>query len=141
MKDFKEFQRIGTVKKQRPNIDRAISLIVESSQKKEFLELTIKMIPKNKWNPNVIAEQCYDILMELIRAKMFLDGYNSSSHEAEVAYLQILGFNETETKYLDELRYYRNGTKYYGTILNVEYAEKTLEFLNKIYPKLMKIVK
>jgi len=128
MKDFKEFLRVGEARRQRPNIDRAKSLITEATQKKAYLELTIKTIPKGKRNPNVIAEQCYDIIMEILRAKMFLDGYTAgNSHEAEVSYMKILGFNESETRYMDELRYYRNGTKYYGTILNIEYANKIIE--------------
>ena len=93
-------------------------------------------------NPNVIVDQCYDILIELIRAKLFLDGYNSkSSHEAEVSYMKIIGFGEAETKQMDELRYYRNGTKYYGTMLNLEYAEKTIEFMNSLYLKLLRTLK
>jgi hypothetical protein len=80
--------------------------------------------------------------MELVRAKMFLDGYNAgNSHEAEVSYMTIIGFSETDAKYMDEIRYYRNGTKYYGTMLNNEYTENVIKFLNKIYPKLIKILK
>jgi hypothetical protein len=142
MKDFKELLKSGTVKKQMPNKQRSLSLITESSQKKTYLETTIKLVPKDKWNPNVIVDQCYDIIMELVRAKMFLDGYNAgNSHEAEVSYMTLIGFSEAEAKYMDEIRYYRNGTKYYGTILNNEYAENVIKFLNKIYPKLIKIVK
>lgn len=141
MKEFKEYLIEGLVVKQRPNVNRAKSLIEEAMQKKSFLDITIKLIPKDKWNPNVICEQCYDILMELIRAKMFAKGYNSNSHEAEVSYLQILEFNDTDTKIMNELRYYRNGTKYYGTILNIEYAEKILAFLKKHYKKLLDLAK
>jgi hypothetical protein len=80
--------------------------------------------------------------MELLRAKMFIDGYNAgSSHEAEVSYMSVLGFSVADVKYVDELRYYRNGTKYYGTILNIEYAVKTLKFLDKTYPTLLKLLK
>lgn len=99
------------------------------------------MIPKEKWNHNVICEQCYDIIMELIRAKMIAKGYNSSSHEAEVSYLKILEFNDSDIKLMDELRYYRNGTKYYGTILNIEYTEKIISFLEKHYKKLLELAK
>lgn len=142
MKELKEFQKSMIVRKQSPNKERAKSLIAEATQKKEYLDITLKMIPKEKWNPNVISDQCYDILMELIRAKMFLDGYNAgNSHEAEVSYMQVLGFDESETKNMDELRYYRNGTKYYGTVLNAEYAEKIIMFLDKMYPKLIKMLK
>ena len=37
---------------------------------------------------------------------------------------------------MDEVRYNRNGIKYYGTTLDKEYAEKVFAFLNKVYPKL-----
>ena len=88
-------------------------------------------------NYNFIVEQGYDVIMELIRARMFIDGYNAgNSHEAEVSYLIILGFQESEVRFMDEIRYYRNGTKYYGTILDKNYADKVLEFMNKIYPRL-----
>jgi hypothetical protein len=141
MKEFKKYLNEGLVIKQRPNINRAKSLIEEAVQKKSFLDITIKMIPKEKWNPNVICEQCYDIIIELIRAKMIVKGYNSSSHEAEVSYLKILEFNDTDIKMMDELRYYRNGTKYYGTLLNVEYTEKILTFLKKHYKRLLNLAK
>ena len=141
MKEFKEFLKSGIVKKQTSNNNRALSLIAEAKQKKEYLETTIKYVPKNRWNPNVIVDQCYDIIMEFIRAKMFIEGYNAgNSHEAEVSYMKILYFSESEVKYVDEIRYYRNGTKYYGTILNIEYAEKTINFLNNIYEKLIRLI-
>ena len=142
MKDFKEFLKSGIVKKQMLNKQRALSLITEATQKKVYLATTIQLLPKEKWNPNVMVDQCYDIIMELIRAQMFLDGYNAgNSHEAEVAYMKMLDFSEFEAKYMDEIRYYRNGTKYYGTILNIEYAENVIKFLNKIYPRLIRIMK
>ncbi|MGV8171149.1 MAG: hypothetical protein ACP5OA_00475 [Candidatus Woesearchaeota archaeon] len=141
MKDFKEFIKNGVVKKQSPNRQRALSLIAETAEKKRYLDIIIQLVPKEKWNPNVIVDQCYDIFMELLRAKMFLDGYNAgNSHEAEVSYMTVLGFTEPETKYMDEIRYYRNGTKYYGTMLNTKYAENVIKFLNKTYPKLIKLL-
>ncbi|MEK6922178.1 MAG: hypothetical protein AABX08_00060 [Nanoarchaeota archaeon] len=78
--------------------------------------------------------------MELIRAKMLLGGYNATgqgAHEAEVSYLRALGFNENEVQFLDQLRYFRNGILYYGTILDEEYANKVIEFTKRIYKKLI----
>ena len=142
LKKFEEFEARGIVKRQMPNKKRAVSLIEESEKKKEFLELLMKTIPFEKMSPNFIVESCYDIILELIRAKMFLGGYNSgNSHEAEVVYMLKLGFNESEVRIMDELRYFRNGIKYYGTLLNKEYAEKTLNFMNSILPKLKKLIK
>ena len=80
--------------------------------------------------------------MELIRAKLFLDGYSSSgnySHEAERSYLKNLGFPETEISFLNELRYFRNSIIYYGKVLNEEYAKKVYKFFKEIYPKLKKL--
>ncbi len=139
VKKFEEFIKSGVVKKQTPNRARALSIIEEVKSKKQYLEISIKSIPKEKLNANVIVDQCYDVLMELIRAKLYIEGYNAgNSHEAEVSYLKILGFIESDLRFMDELRYYRNGTKYYGIILNMKYAEQTLAFMEKMYPKLLK---
>jgi hypothetical protein len=142
MKKFEEFISMGIVKRQSPNRNRAISLIKEAEDKKAFLDLTLSKIPSEKMNANFVVNYCYDILMEFVRAKMFIEGFNSgNSHEAEVSYLQLLGFSEAEVEFMDELRYYRNGTKYYGTILVNSYAEKVLTFLNKNYSRIKNLVK
>ena len=69
---------------------------------------------------------------------MLLEGY--SAHEAEVAYLKKLNFSENEAEFMDKLRYFRNGILYYGKIFNTEYAEKVMAFMDRIVPKLKKIV-
>ena len=131
---FQDFIKKNIVKKQTPNKERALSLIKEAEEKKKFLLLTLQKIPSEEMNANYVVDSCYDILMELTRAKMFLQGYNSnSSHEVEVSFLRVLGFSETDVRFMNELRYYRNGIKYYGTILNKEYAEKVLKFMEKMY--------
>jgi hypothetical protein len=89
-------------------------------------------------SPNFVVDYCYDIIMELLRAQMFIHGYNAgNSHEAEVSYTRLLGFSEAETRFLDDMRYFRNGTKYYGTLLDIDYAMKVLEFTNRLYPILL----
>ncbi|MCX6742439.1 MAG: hypothetical protein NTX24_04700 [Candidatus Pacearchaeota archaeon] len=140
IKNFDELLKDGIVKKQMPNKARAKSLVKEADKKKEFLEVTLKTITQEKMSSNFVVDSCYDVILELIRAKMFLDGYNAgNSHEAEVSYLENLGFSEFEIRFLDEVRYYRNGIKYYGTMLTEEYAKKVLNFLNVMYSKLRKI--
>ncbi|MEK6912683.1 MAG: hypothetical protein AABX26_01865 [Nanoarchaeota archaeon] len=82
--------------------------------------------------------------MELIRAKMLLDGYSASgfdAHKAEIAYLKILNFEYKDTEFLDKMRFFRNGMMYYGTILDKEYAEKVVEFTKKIHKKLLEALK
>lgn len=142
MKTFEEFTAKGVVRKQTPNKERARALVNEAEKKKEFLEIAMKNIPIEQISPNFIVENCYDILLELLRAKMFIDGFNSgNSHEAEVAYARLLNLKEDDVRFIDELRYFRNGIKYYGRILDKEYANKTLIFLQKTYPLLKAKVK
>src|SRR3989344_9544195 len=142
LRKFEEFLKDGTVKKQTSNLQRALSLVKESEIKKNFLDVSMQNIPKDKMNANFIVDYCYDVIMELLRAKMFIDGYNAgNSHEAEVSYMVVIGFSQEDTRFMNELRYYRNGTKYYGTILEMEYARKSLRFLDNVYPKLRSMFK
>jgi len=79
--------------------------------------------------------------MELIRAKMLKEGFNSLgkvAHEAEVSYLRKIGFNDKDVEFSDQLRYFRNGITYYGKIFDEEYAQKVFNYLRKIYPLLIK---
>lgn len=126
--------------KQAPNHSRASSLLFEAGKKKAFLEIALKNISTEQIDANFIVDYCYDIILELLRAKLFGDGLNAgTSHEVEVSYLRVLGFPESQVVFLNEMRYFRNGTKYYGTILMMEYALKVLDFMNKMYPELKKI--
>ncbi len=141
LRNFEEFVRSGTVRRQKPDVERARSLLTEAEKKKEFLNTALTNIPEEQMSPNFVVDSCYDILLEIIRAKLFMDGFNSGgSHEAEVSYTRNLGFPESDVRFMNELRYYRNGIKYYGTILDKEYAKKVLEFMEKIYPKLKQMV-
>ncbi|MFH0752236.1 MAG: hypothetical protein V1914_01430 [archaeon] len=139
IKNFDEFIKDNIVKKQSINKSRAEFLLKESE--KDYLCL-LDMVKKLKVEDNyanTFVKSCYDILMELIRAKMLLKGYNSSgmgAHEAEVSYLRILGLKEKDVQFANQLRYFRNGMLYYGTILDKDYAEKVIDFTKRIYTKL-----
>ena len=50
--------------------------------------------------------------------------------------LRKLGYSETEIQFVDQLRYFRNGMLYYGTILDKDYAEKVIEFTKRNYFKI-----
>lgn len=144
IKEFNEFIDTGTVKKQSPNKSRAEFLIKEAEISFEGLKERIEKMGVNRRNANSIVKDCYDIIMELIRAEMLLKGYNATgigAHGAEVSYMRVLGFNEKTVQFADQLRYFRNGTVYYGTILDEEYAEKVIKFAKENYPKLRRIIK
>ena len=143
IKYFESFLMEGIVKKQSPDKSRAEFLIKESEQSYDYLFELIKKMGVNDLNANDYIKKCHDIILGIIRAKMLIKGYNASgfgAHEAEVSYLRNLKFNETEVQFLDQIRYFRNGMLYYGTILDKEYAEKVIEFTKRIYFELKKIV-
>ena len=88
---------------------------------------------------NHIIKNSYDIIMELIRAKMLIKGYSSSgkgAHEAEVSYLRNLDFSENKVQFINQLRYFRNGIVYYGKRFDKEYSKKSITFFKKIRKKL-----
>jgi len=144
IKSFEEFVKEGIVKIQSPDKSRAEFLIKEAEQNYSFLRELIKKIGIDKVNANSYIKNCHDILMEVIRAIMLLKGYNASgfgAHEAEVSYMRNLGFNEKDVQFADQIRFFRNGMLYYGTILDADYAHKVIQFAKIIYPKLMRLVK
>jgi len=139
VRKFDEFLKEKIVKKQSIDKSRAEFLIKESENSYANLLEKAQKIKLNDSNANDFVKSCYDILMELIRSKMLLNGYNASgfgAHEAEVAYLRILKFNENDVQFADQIRFFRNGMLYYGTILDKDYAEKVIEFTKRLYKKL-----
>ena len=143
LKLFEDFVKEGIVKRITQNKERAKSLIIESERKMRSLKKRLEKLGVNNENANDYVEYCYDLIMHLVRARLLLDGYSASgqgAHEAEVSYLRIMGFNEKEVQFADQMRYFRNGIVYYGTSLDAEYAEKTIEFAKKVYPKLKKML-
>ncbi len=140
---FDEFVRQGIVKKQAPDKSRAEFLIKGAEQGYSNLVERIEKIGVSSKNANDYVKSCYDILTEIIRAKMRLDGYHASglgAHEAEISYLRVLGFGEHDVQFADQMRYFRNGMLYYGTLLDKEYAEKVIAFTHENYKKLKRIV-
>ena len=111
----------------------------ESEKSYTFLLKKIETFGIDEETANDSVKSCYDIIMELIRSKMLLNGYNASgqrAHEAEVSYLRVLGFNEKDVQFADQIRFFRNGMLYYGTILDKDYAETVIEFTKRIYTRL-----
>ena len=142
--EFEYYLQRGIVRKVTLGKPRAEFLIKESETSLEGLKERIKIIGINDKNANSIIKDCYDIMMELIRAKLLLDGYSASgnyAHESEISYLKKSGFPDSEISFLNELRYFRNSVNYYGKILDKEYAEKVYSFLNKVIAKLKDAVK
>lgn len=144
IKNFDEFTRNGIVRKQSIDKSRANFLVMESERDYDSLLDMIKKLNITENNANLFVKSCYDILMEIIRAKLLMAGYNASgagAHEAEISYMRVLGFKEADVQFADQLRFFRNGILYYGTFIDKEYAEKVVEFTKRIYPILKKMIK
>lgn len=144
VRDFEEFLQTGVVRKRTPDKARADSLAAEAEKRKAFIEVMTASVGLSDKNANYFIENSYDVLIELLRAKLLLDGFGTSgegAHEAEVSYLAKLGFAESDAAFMNDLRYFRNGILYYGKEFDAEYGRKVLEFLDKTYPKLKKLVK
>ncbi|MBI4453213.1 hypothetical protein HY636_01065 [Candidatus Woesearchaeota archaeon] len=143
-KEFEDYVNKRIIIKCSINKPRAKFLIDESEKTFRGLNKRLDVMGIDEYNANSIIKDCYDIIMELIRAKLFLDGYCSAgqfAHEAEVSYLKQQGFSDNEVSFLNELRYFRNSVTYYGKILGVDYAKLVVEFTKKIYPLLKAKVK
>ncbi len=139
LKVFEEFIGNGTVIKISPNVPRARSLVGEAGRRKRFLDEMLKKIGMNDDNANIFIENSYDILIGLIRAKLLIGGFDSSgrgAHEAEVSYMRKLGFPESDVRFMNDLRYYRNGILYYGKQFDVDYGKKVIGFLRRTFTKL-----
>jgi len=142
LKPFEDFVKEGVVKRVSINSERAKSLIIESERKMRSIKLQLEKIGIIEDNANDYVEHCFDSIMNLVRAKLYLKGYAASgigAHEAEVSYLRMLDFNENDVQFADQVRFFRNGMLYYGKFIDKEYAEKVLEFFNRIYPLLKEI--
>jgi len=144
LKPFNYFLQEGIVKKQLPDKERAKFLIGEAENAYQSLLESINKVKINDINANTFVKNAYDPVMELIRAILLMKGFNSSgsyAHEAEVAYLRELKFPETDVEFANQLRYFRNGVMYYGTILKTDYANSVIAFVKDIYPRLKKLAK
>ena len=136
---FRDYLAEGIVKKQAPDISRSRSLVIEAENSYSAILENLEKIGISDKNANLMIKNAYDIIMELIRSKMLLSGFNSvglGAHEAEVAYLRDLGFSASDVEFANQLRYFRNGITYYGKSFDADYAKKVVEFLKKMYEKL-----
>jgi hypothetical protein len=142
MDTFENYIKKKIVRKISSDSERANSLVIVAERRMFSMNENMKKIGIKEENANDYVEYCYDIIMCLIRSQMYSAGWQSSgfgAHEAEISFLRKLGFPEAEVEFANQLRYFRNGMHYYGTILNKEYAEKTIKFMRDVYPRLRKI--
>lgn len=139
LKNFEGFLSDGTVRKTSPDTLRAKSLVEEAERRNKFLGELLEKIRMDDENANYFIESSYDILISLIRAKLLSEGFSSSgkgAHEAEVSFMRKLGLPEKDVRFMNDLRFYRNGILYYGKQFDADYGRKVLDFMSKVFIKL-----
>ncbi len=139
LREFREFLEQGIAKKRTPDLNRASSLIDDAEKRRAFLQQMETSMGITDDDANYYVEAAYDVLIQLVRAKLLQDGYTASgesAHEAEVAYMRELQFSEKDVRFMNTLRFHRNGIKYYGKRFDMAYAHRVLIFLEQLYPKL-----
>lgn len=135
MKDFEYYLNTKDAKRCSPDKQLAISLIKDMKERIEkALKLGINEFPK------IIFESFYDALRDFCDALLALDGYKSYSHEASISYLSKKGFDTAFISELDNFRYKRNGSKYYGLKITHVDAKLIINFYDKNKAKISKIL-
>jgi len=136
MKDFDFYLNEGKVKKQNPDRELAKSLINDAAERAEkVIKLDVKIFSK------IIFENMYDALREILDALLAIDGYKSYSHEAPIAYLKKYKIEDSVMVQLDNFRYQRNSSKYYGKDISVDNTMGIIDFYKKYSEKLIGITK
>jgi uncharacterized protein (UPF0332 family) len=135
MRDFAHYRNENAVKKQSKDEELAKSLLKDARQRIE----AAKELPIGKY-PKLIFENAYDALRSLLDALLACDGYKSYSHEASIAYLKEFSVEDSVMRELDNFRYLRNGSKYYGKGISPEEAHAILNFYGLHGKKLIAII-
>ena len=133
---FNYFLKSKEVRKTTPNSELAKSLIKDMKERINKINmLDINIFAK------IIFENLYDGLRDFCDALLALDGFKSYSHQASISYLLEKGFDVSITEELDQFRYKRNGSKYYGEEIISKDAQQIKEFYNRIKTKINTILK
>ena len=126
MNEFELYLKEGKVKRKTPDFELSKSLINGSKTRLEKIKkLEIKEFSK------IIFENAYDAIRDALDALLAADGYKSYSHEASIIYLKKHAFEDSTLNELDNFRYLRNSSKYYGKDISEDDAAGILDFCRK----------
>jgi len=136
MNNFEFYLDKKLVKRQSKDNELAKSLIKDGVERVEKMkELDINSFSK------IIFENIYDALRDLLDALLSVEGYKSYSHEATISYLKNCGFEDSIIMQLDNFRYLRNSSKYYGKGISKDNADEIVNFYENYHEKLIKLIK
>lgn len=117
---------------------RAEDLFVMANER---LKDIIPVLPRDK--SYKIMEEYYEIILELLTALMYADGFKTLSHISAIEYCarNYKCLTENESRIIDTLRKFRHGIVYYGRKISGNYLINNEKFIKKIIDKLSKLVK
>ncbi len=108
----------------------------------ETAEERISLIKEvNEKNCNFVFEDYYTSVLELLQAKLFLEGYNVLNHVCFGFYLRDVLKREDLFNIFDDLRYKRNSLIYYGSRMDCETAKQAIEKCKKLVKEIKKLIK
>jgi hypothetical protein len=131
-REFDECIQNKSIYKTIPNPKRAQQLRKMALIRKEFWQQSTeeKFI-------SLQTEGYYEIMKELVLAKMYEDGFNCTNHVCLFLFAKKQEFiTEREFLVLDNLRKIRNNMSYRGFFVVKEYMERNKPFFEKIIKKL-----
>jgi len=135
MKTFKEFIEEGKVKKTQSDKTRAKSMFSQGDARMSDL----KSLPLNSENAPFRFEDAYEAVREVIRAFMFLEGYNPYSHDAIIVFGYEKGLlTEGEFRKWDRNRKIRNDIHYRSEKTTIEETKDAIERASELIGKLKK---
>ncbi len=133
---FEYFLEKKDVKKATPDIELAKSLIKDMNERiKKSLMLDVKIFSK------FVFENVYDGLRDFCDALLASNGFKSYSHQASISYLHKEGFDLSIIEQLDNFRYKRNSSKYYGEQVLENDAIRIRDFYLSIKTLIQKKIK
>ena len=136
MEEFESFIKRKIVKKSFSDIERAKKLVKDGRSRL----IDVELLNLNKM-PKFVFENTYDAIRDFLLAILIKDGYKTSSHEALISYLLKKDFDVYSVGRLDQFRYKRNGSKYYGEGVSIQEAEDIVLFYKQIKSKIDKLIK
>ena len=118
-----------------PDKERVKSLLKITKNRKEFV-----FSYNAKLYTNIIVENYYEIIKELITAITLLDGFKTVGENAHKELIGLLPkykeFEEWELILIDDLRIKRNKSAYEGKEIDISYLENKKEKILIIIKKL-----
>jgi len=118
------------VKKVKENPEQARALLILADRRLESIERR-----RDEEFPQLLLEEYYEAIKELIGALLALHGYKSYSHECLISFIEEFYptmLSESHIYFLDSLRKLRSDIQYRGRDVAEDYLTRNLSLIEEI---------